>query len=92
MLYVSGATCVGGEKYQCEWKVLKAGLQEAKYRIFDCNNLCCVVCFWFLRIIVCEMNAQVNQTTVLLFFCCTRSLVSLLGGSMNMQITKAHER
>lgn len=62
MLYVSGATCVGGEKYQCEWKVLKAGLQEAKNQIFDCNNLCCVVCFWFLRIIVCEMNAQVDQS------------------------------
>ncbi len=56
------------------------------------NNLCCVVCFWFLRIIVCEMNAQVNQTTVLLFFYCARSLVWLLGGSMNMQITKTHGR
>lgn len=46
VLYVSGATCVGGEKYQCEWKVFKAGLQEAKYRIVDCSNLCCVVCFF----------------------------------------------
>jgi len=57
LLYVSGVTYVASAKYWCEWKVFKVGFQEAKYQFFDCNIVCCVVCFWSWRIIVYEMNA-----------------------------------
>jgi hypothetical protein len=45
MLYVFGATYIGGTKYWCERKLFKAGLQEAKYQFLYCNIVCCVVCF-----------------------------------------------
>jgi hypothetical protein len=92
LLYVIGATWVEGTKYQCKWKVHKAGLWEAKYWILIVAMWLCGFCFWVLEnnCLWDECPRQSNYCSFV--FHCARSLVWLLGVDMDMHISKAHER